>query len=67
MTDSATGKNWMSKTFSLQNFSSDAYQSWVNIIAKWRQPIRRISSTSQFETKQGYSYQGEALNVPTAF
>ena len=40
MTDNATGKNWMSKTFSLQNFASDARQLW------------RISSTSQYEKKR---------------
>ena len=39
MTDNATGKNWMSKTLSLQNFLSDARQLWIYIIAKWRKPI----------------------------
>ena len=39
MTDNATGKNWMSKTLSLQNFLKDERQLWVNIIAKWRKPI----------------------------
>ena len=49
MTDNATGKNWMSKSLSLQNFLSDASQLWVYIIAKWRKPI---SSTSQFEKEK---------------
>ena len=39
MTDKATGKNWMSKTLSLQNFLSDPRQLWVYIITKWRKPI----------------------------
>ena len=39
MTDKATGKNWMSKNLSLQNFINDARQLRVYIIAKSRKPI----------------------------
>ena len=39
MSNNATGKNWMSKTLSLQSFLSDARHLWVYIIAKWRKPI----------------------------
>ena len=49
MTDIATGKNWMIKTLSLQNFLSDARQLW------------RINSTSQFEKKE--IYQLTCLNL----
>ena len=39
MTNIATGKNWMSKTLSLQSFFSDARQLWVSIVTKWQKPI----------------------------
>ena len=42
MTDNADGKNWMSKTLSLQSFLSDSRQLW------------RISSISQLEKKEIY-------------
>ena len=47
MTDNATGKNWMSKTFSLQNFLSDSRQLWVYIITKWRKSIWKKKEMEQ--------------------
>ena len=46
MTDNATGKNWMSKTLSLQSFSGDARQLWV-ILTSIRKTSLKTSDPAQ--------------------
>ena len=56
VTNNATGKNWMSKTLSLQNFLSNARQIWVYIIANNNaSQLWRISRNSQFEKKKKFT------------